>query len=410
MYIANKLMGTLNTLHGSPVFVEKSRMPKRASSIDITNVLLSLGWYYPEIHRGVARFARDQDWHVTADFDDPIPAHWQGDGVIALLGARHNHWPQLRRLRVPVVDLAESRPNIRLPRVTMDNFAIGRMAAEHFLESGYRHFAACRRWELGVSRRRCDAFQLTVNSDGHDCELMSWQRERGDQVDTRQKRHRWLMKRLSKLKKPVALFAVRDVDAVEVIEACAAAGISVPDEVAVLGVDNNEMICDCLRVPLSSIDPNLEEVGYQGAALLSCLLSGKRPPLNPIYIAPIGIVRRRSSDGLAVEHSAVAAALRFIHDHAHEPIRMVDVTAHVEISRSGLEKAFREHFVRAPMEELRRVRLQRAMSMLRETDLTVTEVAEQAGFQTAHSLCRNFRQHLRITPGNYRTTTSSGST
>ena len=382
-------------------------MTKRSSSTDVTNVLLSLGWYYPEMHRGVARFARDHGWHVTADFDDPIPTHWNGDGVIALLGARHNHWQQLRRLKVPVVDLAESRPNIKLPRVTMDNVAIGRMAAEHFLESGYRHFAVCHRRELGVSRRRCDAFKSFVNAAGHDCEVMSWQRERGDQVDTRQKRHQWLMRRLSKLTKPLAVFAVRDVEAVEVIEACGAAGINVPDEVAVLGVDNNEMICDCLRVPLSSVDPNLEEVGYQGAALLSRLLSGERPESDPIYIAPLGVVRRRSSDGLAVEHAAVAAALRFIHDHAHEPIRMADVTAQVAISRSGLEKAFREHFVRAPMEELRRVRLQLAKSLLRETDTTVSEIARQTGFQTAHSLCRIFKQHFGITPGSYRTTTCS---
>jgi len=377
-------------------------MTKRSSSTDVTNVLLSLGWYYPEMHRGVARFARDHGWHVTADFDDPIPTHWNGDGVIALLGARHNHWQQLRRLKVPVVDLAESRPNIKLPRVTMDNVAIGRMAAEHFLEFGYRHFAVCHRRELGVSRRRCDAFKSLVNAAGHDCEVMSWQRERGDQVDTRQKRHQWLMRRLSKLTKPLAVFAVRDVEAVEVIEACVAAGINVPDEVAVLGVDNNEMICDCLRVPLSSVDPNLEEVGYQGAALLSRLLSGERPPLSPIYIGPIGIVRRRSSDGLAVEHSSVAAALRFIHDHAHEPIRMVDVTAHVDISRSGLEKAFREHFVRAPMEELRRIRLQRAMSMLTQTDASVTEIARQVGFQSAHNFCRVFKREMDLTPQTYR--------
>jgi LacI family transcriptional regulator len=148
----------------------KPKMVKRASSIDVTNVLLSLGWYYPEMHRGVARFARDHGWHVTADFDDPIPTHWHGDGVIALLGARHNHWQQLRRLKIPVVDLAESRPNIKLPRVTMDNMAIGRMAAEHFLESGYRHFAVYHRWGLGVSRRRCDAFKSIVNAAGHGCE------------------------------------------------------------------------------------------------------------------------------------------------------------------------------------------------------------------------------------------------
>jgi len=377
-------------------------MLKQPVTSDVTNVLLSLGWYYPEVHRGVARFARDHGWHVTADFDDPIPTHWHGDGVIALLGARHNHWQQLRRLKVPVVDLAESRPNIKLPRVTMDNVAIGRMAAEHFLESGYRNFAVCHRWDLGVSRRRRDAFKAAVVAAGHACTVMSWHRERGQQVDTRQQRHRWLMRRMARLPKPIAVFAVRDVEAVEVIEACLATGIQVPDEVAVLGVDNNEMICDCLRVPLSSIDPDLEEVGYQGASLMSRLLSGEPPRSSPLYIPPIGIVRRRSSDGLAVDHPAVAKALRFIHAQAHEPIRMVDVTRHVDISRSGLEKAFREHFVRAPMEELRRVRLQRAKWMLLETDATVTEIARQTGFQNAHSLCRVFSQRFGTTPGTFR--------
>lgn len=382
-------------------------MAKRTFQSDATDVLLSLGWYYPEIHRGVARFARDHDWHVTADFDDPIPKHWRGDGVIALLGARHDHWRELRRLKVPIVDLAESRPNIKLPRVTMDNLAIGRMAAEHFVRAGYRHFAVYHRWKFGVSRRRRDAFQTLVNDDGHRCEVLSWPSERGDRVDTRQERHDWLMRRLSQLKTPLALFAVRDVEAVEVIEACLAAGINVPDQIAVLGVDNNEMICDCLRVPLSSIDPNLEEVGYQGAALLSGLLSGDAAPSKPIYIPPIGIVRRRSSDGLAVEHAAVATALRFIHEHAHEPIQMSAVVRHVNISRSALEQAFREHFVRPPMAELRRIRLQHAKSLLQETDWTVTEIAKESGFQTAHSLCRTFKQHFGMTPGDYRASTCS---
>lgn len=123
---------------------------KRKSTPKEPSILLALSWYYPEIHRGVARYARDHQWHLTADFGDLVPKHWNGDGVITLLGAQEDIWRRLRRLEVPIVDLAESRPNIALPRVTMDNAAIGLMAAEHFLQRGYRRFVYFHRWDLGV--------------------------------------------------------------------------------------------------------------------------------------------------------------------------------------------------------------------------------------------------------------------
>ena len=143
------------------------------------NILLALGWYYPEMHRGVARFARNHNWHVTADLEDIVPNHWQGDGVITLLAARQNTWKLLEPLHVPIVDLAESQPQIPLPRVTMDNAAIGRMAAEYFLNRGYEHFAFIHRWNLGVSQRRGDSFKETVLAAGRNCEILSWQEDRG---------------------------------------------------------------------------------------------------------------------------------------------------------------------------------------------------------------------------------------
>jgi len=366
------------------------------------NILLALGWYYPEMHRGVARFARDHHWHITADFDDLVPKHWQGDGVLTLLGAQQDIWRRLRRFHVPIVDLAESRPNIALPRATMDNAAIGRMAADHLLDRGYRNFAYLQRWDLGVSRRRRDAFKAALNEADQRCEVLCWQRERGKTPDARDQRHRWLMRRLGALPKPLALFAARDTEAVEAIEASLSAGLDVPEQVAVLGVDNTETICDCLRVPLSSIDANLERVGYEGAALLERLLQGDRAPAGPIYVPPASIVERRSTDNLAVEHPRVLAALRFIHDHAHQQIGTMDVVRHVGMSRSGLEKAFREHHVRSPMAELRHVRLVRAKKLLVESDRKVGDIARRAGFQTPHNLCRAFRQSLGATPRQYR--------
>jgi LacI family transcriptional regulator len=370
------------------------------------DVLLTLGWYYPEIHLGVARFARENHWHLTFDFDEPVPKRWQGDGVLTLLGTRVELWQQLRALQVPVVDLAESRPTISLPRVTMDNAAIVGMAAEYFLDKGYRQFAFVHRWELGVSQRRCKCFSEIIQARGYDCHLLSWQKERGRRADTREQRKAWLVQRFSELPKPLAVLA-RDNEAVEVLESCLAAGLSVPDQVAVLGIDNTETICNCLYVSLSSIDPNLELIGYEAAALLQRLMDGEAPPEQPIYIPPRGIAERRSTDSLATSHPHVAAALKYIRDHAAEPISMSDIVKHVPMSRSGLEKAFREHYVRAPMEQLRHIRLDIAKKLLRDTDDSLSKVARLSGFQTAHGLCRIFRQQMAMTPKQYRDSQNS---
>jgi LacI family transcriptional regulator len=211
-----------------------------------------------------------------------------------------------------------------------------------------------------------------------------------------------LIHHLTASPKPLALFAIRDIEAVEAIEACLSADLSVPEQISILGADNSETICDCLRVPLSSIDNNLEQVGYEGAALLERLISGESPPTSPIYIPPSGVVERCSTDCMAVNHSGVAAALQYIKENAHLPICMTDVVRYVAMSRSGLEKAFREHFVRAPMEELRHVRFERARKMLRETDEKIVTVARVTGFQTSHNLCRAFSQNLGLTPKQYR--------
>jgi len=368
----------------------------------LKNVLLVLGWYYPEIHRGVTQFARDHQWHITADFEDPVPEHWTGDGVITLLGAQRGLWDQLRQLGVPVVDLAESHPEIRLPRVTIDNLQVGNLAAEHFLERGYQRFAFYQRWDLGVSFQRRSGWTQRLAEDSYESDSLIWERERGDCPDTRAERHRWLIQRIGELQKPVAIFATRDSDAVEIIEACLAAGFAVPEAVGVLGVDNTETICDCLQVSLSSVICNWERVGRKGAQLLNDLMTGTEAEGTVRYIPPSGVATRQSTDAMVVPHLEVSAALRFIRAHFRESIRMQDILAAVPMSRSGLEKAFREHYVRPPMEEVRRLRLQEAQRLLRETDDKVHTVARRSGFVTSHNLCRAFQQSLSTTPAQYR--------
>ena len=369
------------------------------------HILMSLSWYSPEMHRGVAKYARDHRWHLTADLDDPVPKDWDGDGVITHLGAHKQLWCSLSHLDVPIVDLTESRPEICLPRVTVDNTAIGTIAADYFLSRGYRNLAMVHRWELGVNRKRRAAFVGVLRKAGLRCRVLCWQQEFGERANNRRNRHAILLGWLAKLPKPLAVFAGRDDEAAEVLEACAAVGLNVPEQVSVLGVDNTEVICECASVPLSSIDSNMERVGYEGAALLDQLMSGGASPWEPIYIAPSGVIERRSTDAYAVEHRGVAAALRFIQEHFHARIGVTEVAQAVGMSRSALEKAFREDLARPPAAELQRVRLCHAKQSLRDTDLSISAVAETTGFQTAHNLCRMFRLRLGMTPRQFRAQT-----
>ncbi|MEM1227934.1 MAG: DNA-binding transcriptional regulator [Planctomycetota bacterium] len=366
------------------------------------DVLLALNVYNADVHRGVARFGRDHHWHIPADLEDVIPAGWAGDGVLTQLGAPQQIWRRLRRIDVPIVDLAESRPHIRLPRVTVDNAAVGQLAATYFLDRGYRHFAFVHRWELGASQARRDHFSGLIRAAGFSCDVLSWGKERRGRPDTRTQLRRWMKQRIVKLAFPLAVFASRDIEAVTIIDSCLELGLSVPEQVAVLGVGNSEPICECLRVPLSSIEENWERVGFEGAAVLEGLMRGEPPHHRSILIPPGRVIERRSTDGLAVEHSQVVAALRFIHDNAHESISMSDVVRHVGMSRSGLEKAFRDHFVRPPIEELRRIRLLRAKDMLRDTEKKVAEIARIQGYRTSHNLCRAFAREVGLTPKQYR--------
>ena len=347
------------------------------------------------------RFARKHQWHLSCDFDDPVPSGWNGDGVLAFLGPGKSLWRSLRSLTCPIVDLTESHPEIPLPRVTVDNGAIGRMAAEYFLEKGFQNFAFVQRWELGVSLRRREHFLAAIEARNHRCEVLSWSKERGEKPDTPEERHQWLKHRLRTLPTPIAILA-RDNEAIEVIEACLACNISIPDQVAVLGVDNNQMICEGQPVPLSSVDNNLEQIGYEGAALLDRLMRGEAAPPSPIYLSPSHIAERRSTESLAIDHPKVLAALQFIRENAHQPIGMPDVVNYVAMSRSGLEKAFREHYIRPPMEELRQFRFALAQKMLRETNKKIDTIAQQTGFQTSQNLCRSFQQRFGMTPRQFR--------
>jgi len=370
------------------------------------NVLLALGWYHHQLHRGVAKYASTHGWHLMAGvaYDSAVPWGWRGDGIVTLF-YRGDDLPRfVKASGVPAVNLGLADAGVGAPRVVPDNRAIARMAAEYLLSRGFRQFA-CVGW-LGRSdfmgRERTEAFAEAVGESGCRCERLSWSREGGRQQDVWAARRDWMVRRLGDLPHPLAVLAMRDDLAAEVVEACVDAGLRVPEEIAVLGIDNDEMVCDCVSVPLSSVDSDMEGMAYRGAALLDALMAGESPPTEPVRVPPKGIVTRASTDVLAVQNVEVARALQYIWRHHDTPIGVADVLERVAMSRRGLQKAFRRHLGRTPGQEIRRVHLDRAKALLVETEMKVAAVAAAAGFGTTKNLFQTFRRQVGLSPRQFR--------
>lgn len=223
-------------------------------------------------------------------------------------------------------------------------------------------------------------------------------RQRGHMLAVQEGLQRWVQS----LPKPVGIFACHDVWGLQVVEACRLAELRVPEDVAIIGVDNDDLLCELARPSLSSVAVPAERIGYEAAALLERLLRRAKPPRQPILIPSSGIVARQSSDVLALRDSDVAAAVRFIRDHAHQPLCVADVLREVPVGRRSLERRFRAALNRGLWEEIRRVHMDRAKQLLATTVQPVAEVADKAGFSDVQQLSRVFRQETGLTPSAYR--------
>jgi LacI family transcriptional regulator len=213
----------------------------------------------------------------------------------------------------------------------------------------------------------------------------------------------FILSQLDKLPRPLAVFAGQDNLGVTLIEICERNGIHIPDEVAVLGVDNIEFLCKCLMVPLSSVDTRLEKLGYEAAHQLNRLLNKeitKNEP--PQIIRPHGVICRQSTDVLAVEHPAVIKALQFTKSNFQNPITLEDVAEYAGMSKRGMEKAFQKYLGRSPAAELRRVRLDNAKRMLTETNCKIEAIAVDCGYSNSSNLSFAFNKETGMSPRTYR--------
>jgi LacI family transcriptional regulator len=372
-------------------------------------ILLALTSSHHGFYRGAAQYAAEHDWHVVADmmYDAMIPIGWKGDGILSFVG----HWQELAQYvvsaGVPAVEISSVRRDLGLPYASEDNQAIGRLAAEHFLERNFKNFAWAPFWDDAVNEERFQAFAASVRAAGYDCvRLLPINTGRSARRSRRMgwmSRRRRVVQMIRSMRHPVGIFCYNDCVAADIVDACSEVGIRIPEQVAVLGVDDDPVVCDCVQVPLSSVRHDLEGMAYEAAALLDLLMNGKMLPKHPKPIAPKGVVTRKSTDVLAVENPDVAGALCYIQKNfSRHDLSVQDVVAHGRLPRRTLERAFQDDLQRTILHEILRTRVNRAQRLLETTAIMITDIAAQSGFASLNHFFRVFRSWTGQTPRAFR--------
>ncbi len=368
---------------------------------------------YIHVHGPWSCYIEERELH------DGIP-NWLKEvpinGIIARIDS-HRTAEELLHLGRPVVDVRASVRFKQIPAFVTDPRAVMQMAADFFLQAGFRHFAFCGYPGIPFSDEREAALAEYLAAHGFTMHVFSPPRKalkatrRGANPPLtllQAVEHRGLENEkaiaawLLKLPHPLALVACNDICGQQVLNACREHSVNVPGEVAVMGVDDDEVLCTISEPPLTSIKPDAERLGAEAAALLAAMMQGKRVNPGLVGIRPLWIVERASTDVVAIEDPITVQALRFIRNHVSEGVNVKDVLTHVGCSRTDLGVRFRHWLKTSVRTEIVRLRLERACSLLRQTNLGLAQIARQAGFRDAPSFCRLFRKRLRQTPTQYR--------
>lgn len=376
--------------------------PPRVALIIETSVV-----YGRRILSGISRYLRSHHrWSVFLEEHElgTRPPAWLSqedwDGILSR-PTDHELAALFRKMNVPVVDMNDLHDDLGLPWVGSDHFGIGRLGAAHLLERGYRHFAFAGFSQELWSVRRRDGFKDLLKAKGFPVFVYEspWRGSNSPRWDQDiQKIEEWL----ATLPQPLALMACNDVRGLHVLDACARLGVLVPEQAAVVGVDNDEILCELCNPPLSSVEPDPERIGYAAAELLDRLMAEHSRQTERSTIAAVRVMARRSTEALAIEDRIIATAMRFIRENACLGCTVSDVLRQVHVSRSVLERRFRELLSRSPQMEIRAVQLSRVKQLLVETDFPLEHIAELSGFEHPEYLSVMFKRTCQLTPGQYR--------
>lgn len=369
----------------------------------IPKVLLSVAMdreYTRGLYRGIARYSHDYGpWDFLigpGNRNIGIISQWKPDGIIT------HDADDLEKLQAEQVPLIASTLTEDLPRFNVikpNNEQIVCMAVEHLVEKGFIEFGCCGFQDRHYSIERCRLFTEKMKERGHKTHvflrpnqnyLTQWHKEEELASD-------WVQS----LPKPIAIFACDDHYGRYISRMCKIAKIPVPEQAAILGVDNDDLVCELSDPPLSSIALNTEKAGYQAAALLDQLMAGEKKTLMRIEVAPTNIVPRQSTDILAIEDTELAKAINFIRTNTNIPIQVGDVVARTHLSRRSLYHRFNTVLGRSIHDEILRARIEKVANQLLETDMTISQIAFKMGSSDKH-IARCFRQVKGMSPKEYR--------
>ncbi len=362
--------------------------------------------------RGIAQYARHHtNWallheEMTIEAQPPLWLYNTSiQGVIARIDT-HN-LEQIRRFNAPIVDVLCRREFPGIPRVDSDDRRVAETAFEHLRDRGFRRFAYCGYQHTHYSDARKLRFAELVTNFGGDLSIYEspgqadaviTQAEKGGQTDLES-----LAAWLETLKRPTGLFVCNDIRGQQVLNVGRSLGIVIPDDIAVISVDNDDAICPLTDPPLSSVQPDVEQVGYRAAQTLHAMMVGRTTNTDIEYIPPLQVEQRGSTQAEAIDDPELARVCRFIRQFACEGINVGDVTEFASLSRRQLERRFRQVLGRSPHDEITAVQVQRVKQLLTETELTLEAMAPLAGYAHKESLSAVFKRETGETPGAYRT-------
>jgi len=371
-----------------------------------------------DLLRGIARYARESGpWALRHEprfqqflegWEPTWLDSWHGSGIIGRFET-DSMIKAVRHAAAPAVDVLGVRDDRPFPQVIPDDVAIGQLAADHLLGRGFRHCAYIGWHHERWSEQRYSGFRETVVEAGCECLLF-------EERSFKNLSESWdpfileVARWIQQQPKPLGLMLCYDQIGPPVTQACREAGVAVPEEVAIVGVDNDEPLCLICDPPLSSVCPNHEEVGYRAAALLHEMMLGGSRPKEPILIPPRGVVVRQSSNVSAIEDPVLSTALNMIREHACNGLQVRDVAQRVPVSLSVLQRRFQAVLGRSVHDEIARVQFDKAQELLRASDLPVRAVAEKTGFKHPEYLAAVFKTRLGMTPRQFRRRHQSSAT
>jgi len=361
-----------------------------------------------KILKGIAQFQRQHGtWETYWDnelrsLSDP---KWLSEGGWHGVISRHTNELQVntcKHLGIPLVDVNDARPFPGIPNIQLNNVAVGHLGGEHFIDRGLSNLGFFGYSNEVWSLERRNGFAEALKMAGHECEILEIAYPGYDTPEwdaaQREEAARWL----KQLPKPVGVMACNDFRALLLMQAAQAAGLRIPEDVAILGANDDEVRCELANPPLSSVATNHLQSGYQAAKVLAELLEG-RPVLNTYTnVDPDSVVTRHSTDILAVPDRKIAAAANFIKQNACKGICVDQVARHAGMARTQLEQKFRRYFARSPQAEIRRVQLAAIRSLLVSSDLPLRTVAELTGFAHTEYLSVFFKRETGESPGRFR--------